>query len=257
VISEEGFDASGFAVHAEGIGVDYGSVRALDGVEFAIPAGSSVALLGPNGSGKSTLLEVIAGLIRPDRGSVQIGPGRVALVPQGLEIEPAFPVTVEDVVRMGRFGELGALRRFAGRDHELVEEAIAALDVAHIRGRRFGTLSGGERQRALLAQAVATDARLLLLDEPLTGVDAPTAEAIGGLLARLAAERRTILVATHDLQSARREYSHVLCLNGSVIAFGPPEQTCTEEVLSRTFEGRTVRVGDMLIDVAHHHHGAG
>ena len=145
---------------------------------------------------------------------------------------------------MGRYGEIGWVRRFGVRDHELVDEAMDALAVEHLADRRFGDLSGGERQRALLAQAVAQDADLLLLDEPLTGIDAPTREAIGALLGRWRTEKRTVVVATHDLEAARRDYDLVACLNRRLVAFGPPAEIWSEKILSETFAGHVVRVGD-------------
>ncbi|MDP9189763.1 MAG: ATP-binding cassette domain-containing protein, partial [Actinomycetota bacterium] len=174
-----------------------------------------------------------------------------------LDIEPSFPVTVTDVVRMGRYGDLGYLRRFGPRDHELVASALESLEIEALADRRFGDLSGGERQRALLAQAAAQQADVLLLDEPFTGLDAPTRSALMAELAGWRSEGRTIMVATHDLESASRDYDLVLCLNKTVIGFGPPEQACTEDILARTFAGHVVRVGSLLVDTAHHHHGAG
>jgi ABC-type Mn2+/Zn2+ transport system ATPase subunit len=242
---------------AERLTVAYNGTTALAGVTVAIPAGLSVAVLGPNGAGKSTLLRSAVGIAQPRTGSIRVATRRIAFVPQSLDVEPAFPVTAEDVVRMGRYGDLGWLRRFGDRDRGLVAEGMRELGVRHLAARRFGDLSGGERQRVLLAQAVAQDAELLLLDEPFTGVDRPTGEAVRELLARWRGEGRTIIVATHDLESASRDFDLVVCLNRRLVAFGPPAATCTEEVLAETFAGRVLRVGDLLVDIAHHHHGAG
>jgi ABC-type Mn2+/Zn2+ transport system ATPase subunit len=245
------------ALSARELTVRYGSQLALERVKAEIPAGSSVALLGPNGAGKSTLFAAAVGLVSPDSGSIALSSERVAFVPQRLEVEPMFPATVLDVVRMGRYGDLGPWRRFGERDRELVAGAIELLGLGHLATRRFTELSGGERQRALLAQAAAQDPDLLLLDEPFTGVDAPTREAVHGLLASWHQDGRTVIVATHDLASARREYELVLCLNRRVVALGDPAETLTEPVLAETFAGRVLRVGELLVDVAHHHHGAG
>jgi manganese/zinc/iron transport system ATP- binding protein len=247
----------GPALAAERLEVAFGTDLALADLTFEIPAGASVALLGPNGAGKSTLFSAAVGLVRPRAGTIRVGSRRIAFVPQALDVEPAFPATAVDVVRMGRYADLGPLRRFGNRDHELVEDAQRALDVAGLRDRRFGDLSGGERQRVLLAQAAAQDADLLLLDEPFTGVDRPTHAAARTLLGRWSAQGRTIVVATHDLESAARDYDLVLCLNRRLVAFGPAKTTCTEEVLAETFAGHVLRVGELLADVAHHHHGAG
>ena len=245
------------ALATDGLTVSFGDVRALDEVSFALPGGSRTALLGPNGAGKSTLFRAAVGLVGAAAGTVRLASRRVAFVPQHIDVEPAFPVTGADVVRMGRYGDLGWVRPFRPRDHELVADAQRALDVEHLADRRFGDLSGGERQRVLLAQAAAQDADLLLLDEPFTGVDRPTHAAARTLLQRWSEQGRTIVVATHDLESAARDYDRVLCLNRRLVAFGPAETTCTEEVLAETFAGHVLRVGELLVDVAHHHHGAG
>jgi ABC-type Mn2+/Zn2+ transport system ATPase subunit len=245
------------ALTAHGLTVRFGPNLALDRIDVEIPEARSVALLGPNGAGKSTLFEAAVGLLQPEAGSISVAAERVAFVPQRLEVEPMFPATVEDVVRMGRYGDLGPWARFGERDLQLVSEAIDLLEIQHLRGRRFTDLSGGERQRALLAQAAAQDPDVLLLDEPFTGVDAPTRDAVQELLGRWRKQGRTVIVATHDLESAARDFDLVLCLNRRVIGFGEPRATLTEEVLAETFAGRVLRVGDLLVDIAHHHHGAG
>jgi manganese/zinc/iron transport system ATP- binding protein len=250
-------EAAAPAVAAEGLTVSYGREPALLDVSFEVPTGETVALLGPNGAGKTTLFLAAIGRARAKAGSIRLASRRIAFVPQRLEIEPSFPVTVLDVVRMGRYGDLGWLGRWGERDGELVDGALAELGIEHLRDRRFGDLSGGERQRVLLAQAVAQDAELLLLDEPFTGVDRPTGEAVRELLGRWRAEGRTVVVATHDLESAARDYDLVLCLNRRLVAFGPAADVTTEPVLAETFAGHVVRIGELIVDVSHHHHGAG
>jgi ABC-type Mn2+/Zn2+ transport system ATPase subunit len=245
------------AVVARGLSVRYGRALALEEVSFEIPPSATVALLGPNGAGKTTLFRAAIGSVRPQAGSIELSSGRIAFVPQRLDFEPSFPVTVTDVVRMGRYGDLGWLRRFADHDRELVASALAELGIEHLAHRRFGDLSGGERQRALLAQASAQDADIFLLDEPFAGLDAPTHGALQRLLRGWRDRGRTVLVATHDLESASRDFDLVLCLNRRLVALGPPESTCTEEVISETFSGHVLRVGSLLVDTAHHHHGAG
>jgi ABC-type Mn2+/Zn2+ transport system ATPase subunit len=158
---------------------------------------------------------------------------------------------------MGRYGDLGWVGRFEDRDRELVSAALAELGIEHLTNRRFGDLSGGERQRTLLAQASAQDAEIFLLDEPFAGLDAPTHGALQRLLQGWRERGRTVLVATHDLESASRDFDLVLCLNKRMVAFGPPQSTFTEEVVSETFAGHILRVGSLLVDTAHHHHGAG
>jgi ABC-type Mn2+/Zn2+ transport system ATPase subunit len=242
---------------ARDLTVRVGRSNALKDVSFEIPAGATVALLGPNGAGKTTLFRAAVGLVRPVSGSLELGGDRVAFVPQRLDLEPSFPATVRDVVRMGRYGELGLWRRFGPRDLDLVDDALASLGVAALADRRFGDLSGGERQRALLAQAKAQEAEVMLLDEPFTGLDAPTRATLMRELASWREQGRTVVVATHDLQSASRDFDYVLALNRRLVEFGPAAEVCTEDVLARTFAGHVVRVGDLIVDTSHHHHGAG
>ena len=245
------------SITASGLTVRYGRDAALEDVSVEIPPSSTVALLGPNGAGKTTFFRAAIGLARPSSGSIEVSSRRIAFVPQRLDIEPSFPVTVADVVRMGRYGDLGWTGRFGDGDRELVSTALTELGIEHLSHRGFGDLSGGERQRTLLAQASAQDADLFLLDEPFAGLDAPTHGALQRLLEGWRERGRTVLVATHDLESAARDFDLVLCLNKRLIAFGPPRTTFTEEVVSETFAGHILRVGSLLVDTAHHHHGAG
>jgi manganese/zinc/iron transport system ATP- binding protein len=245
------------SITASGLTVRYGREAALEDISVEIPPSSTVALLGPNGAGKTTFFRAAIGIARPSSGSINVAGRRIAFVPQRLDIEPSFPVTVADVVRMGRYGDLGWTGRFGDGDRELVSTALTELGIEHLSHRRFGDLSGGERQRTLLAQASAQDADVFLLDEPFAGLDAPTHGALQRLLRGWRERGRTVLVATHDLESAARDFDLVLCLNKRLIAFGPPRTTFTEEVVSETFAGHILRVGSLLVDTAHHHHGAG
>jgi len=247
----------GLALCAHGLEVRYGDVVALEDVELEIPYGVSVAVLGPNGSGKSTLFGAAVGLLKPTRGSIGIGERGVSWLPQRLELEPTFPLTVRDVVTMGRWGPGRWLRRLGAGDRERIEEAMETLAIADLAERPLNALSGGQRQRALLAQAIAQDAGLILLDEPLTGVDRPTAEVISGTVARWREQGRTVMVATHDLESAMRDYDLVIALNGHVVAFGPPAEACTAEVLRETFSGHVAILdGGEIVDTSHQHPGA-
>ncbi len=233
-------------------------MSALDEISLAIPAGASVALLGPNGAGKSTLFMAAVGLVAA---AVGLDPNRG----RGGRIRPSAPLDRARVPGHGaRRRAHGALPRgrlagslYAPHDHELVDAALARLGVEALAERRFGDLSGGQRQRVLLAQATAQEADLLLLDEPFTGVDRPTHETVRELLASWREERRTVIVATHDLESAARDYDLVLALNRRLVALGPPAEVCTETVLADAFAGHVVRVGELIVDVTHHHHGAG
>ncbi len=237
--------------------VRYGDVVALEAIDIEVPRGSSIAVLGPNGSGKSTLFAAAIGLSAPAAGEIAVATDRVAYLPQQVAVDPMFPATVRDVVAMGRWGALGWRQRMSDHDRELVAQAMDALAVDHLARRRLGELSGGQRQRTLLAQVAAQDAELLLLDEPFTGVDRPTEETVRKLIDTWRDEGRTVMVATHDLARAARDYDLVLALNRRVIAFGPAAETCTEEVLAATFAGHIARVGGLLIETEHRHPGAG
>ena len=242
---------------ARDLSVRYGEVVALEAIDLDVPRGTSIAVLGPNGSGKSTLFAAAVGLAEPSAGDIAVATDRVAYLPQQVAVEPMFPATVRDVVAMGRWGALGWRRRMSDKDRELVASAMSGLAVGHLADRRLGELSGGQRQRALLAQVAAQDAELLLLDEPFTGVDRPTEGTVRTLIDTWRDEGRTVMVATHDLARAARDYDLVLALNRRLIAFGPAAETCTEDVLSATFAGHIARVGDLLIETEHRHPGAG
>jgi ABC-type Mn2+/Zn2+ transport system ATPase subunit len=244
-------------LRARDLTVRYGDVVALEAIDLDVPRAKSIAVLGPNGSGKSTLFTTAVGLNEPSAGEIAVATDRVAYLPQQLTVEPMFPATVRDVVAMGRWGALGWRQRMSPSDRELVTEAMNSLAVDHLAHRRLGELSGGQRQRTLLAQVATQDAELLLLDEPFTGVDRPTEETVRKLIDAWRDEGRTVMVATHDLARAARDYDLVLALNRRLIAFGPAAETCTEEVLSATFAGHIARVGDLVIETEHRHPGAG
>jgi ABC-type Mn2+/Zn2+ transport system ATPase subunit len=242
---------------ARDLTVRYGDVVALEAIDVDVPRGKSIAVLGPNGSGKSTLFSAAVGLAQPAAGEVTAATERIAYLPQQIAVDPMFPATVRDVVAMGRWGALGWRQRLSDADRALIEDSMQALAVDHLAKRRLGELSGGQRQRALLAQVAAQDAELLLLDEPFTGVDRPTEDTVRQLIGSWRDEGRTVMVATHDLARAARDYDLVLALNRRLIAFGPAAETCTEDVLAATFAGHVARVGGLLIETEHRHPGAG
>ncbi|WP_425837269.1 zinc ABC transporter ATP-binding protein AztA [Streptomyces fractus] len=202
-----------------------------------IPELATVALVGPNGSGKSTLLGVLAGVIRPTSGEVRHhGERRPAFVPQRGAVGDALPLTVRQAVEMGRWGGLGAWRRPSRRDRAAVGAALDRLGIGGLAGRQLGELSGGQRQRTLIAQGLAQESDLLLLDEPTTGLDPEARGRIGSLLTELAAEGVTVVKATHDLEAARAADVCLLLRDGHLAGQGPPDQVLTESALARIWQ---------------------
>ncbi len=232
---------------AEGVTVIYrNGLKALDNVSFAIPRGSVTALVGVNGSGKSTLFKAIMGFVPLNAGSVRILGKRsaqalrrneVAYVPQSEEVDWTFPVLVEDVVMMGRFGRMNWLRRPTATDRERVDAALERVRMTPYRRRQIGELSGGQRKRVFLARALAQDATVILLDEPFTGVDVTTEEEIVALLAALRREGRIMLISTHNLGSVPDFCDRTILINRSVLAAGPTEEVFTRANLERAFGG--------------------
>jgi len=232
---------------AEGVTVIYrNGLKALDNVSFAIPRGSVTALVGVNGSGKSTLFKAIMGFVPLNAGSVRILGKRsaqalrrneVAYVPQSEEVDWTFPVLVEDVVMMGRFGRMNWLRRPTATDRERVDAALERVRMTPYRRRQIAELSGGQRKRVVLARALAQDATVILLDEPFTGVDVTTEEEIVALLAALRREGRIMLISTHNLGSVPDFCDRTILINRSVLAAGPTEEVFTRANLERAFGG--------------------
>ncbi len=221
-----------------------GPRHALEGITFRVERGERVAVVGPNGAGKSTLFKVIVGTLRPDRGRVSIyghGPDGhicIAYVPQRSQVDWNFPVTVEDVVMMGRVGQIGLLRRPGKSDWATVRAALERVGAAGLAHHRIGELSGGQQQRVFLARALAQQAELLLLDEPLNGLDIPTQEAIIGILDNLRDDGVTVLLATHDLDMAAERFDRIMLLNRRIIAFESPPAALRAENLLAAYGGR-------------------
>ncbi|MEV5451934.1 zinc ABC transporter ATP-binding protein AztA [Streptomyces sp. NPDC052535] len=202
-----------------------------------IPALAMTTLVGPNGSGKSTLLGVLAGVITPTSGRLRYAQGRPpAFVPQRGAVGDALPLTARQTVEMGRWGERGLWRRPSRHDREVVDSAMARLGVADLAARQLGELSGGQRQRVLIAQGLAQQSDLLLLDEPTTGLDPGSRERITVLLTDLVADGTTVVQATHDLEAARAADACLLLGDGRLVGQGPPEQVLTPTTLSRIWQ---------------------
>lgn len=245
------------SVQLQAVTVHYDGMTALDQVSFALAQGDQVAVVGPNGAGKSTLFGVIAGTLKPAHGTVQIygsgpqGHTCVSYVPQRNRIDWRFPVTVTDVVMMGRVGKIGLLRWPRQPDRKIVMQALARVGMDALANRQIGELSGGQQQRVFLARALAQEAELLLLDEPLTGLDLPSQETILELLAQLRQQRVTVLVATHDLNQAAEHFANVMLLNRRLIALGAPRAVLTPPLLSQAYGNQLHIVhsaeGDLLV----------
>lgn len=228
----------------EGVSVRYGDVVALDGADLKVPAGVVCGLIGMNGSGKSTLLKAVVGTVRPDSGAVRIGgespaqarkSGRVAYVPQSETVDWAFPLSVRDVVMTGRYGKLGPTRRPRRVDHAVVNDALERVGLTEFAGRQIGQLSGGQRKRAFVARGIAQEASVLLLDEPFAGVDKVSEATITALLRELAADGRTVVVATHDLHALPELADEAVLLMRRVLVHGHPGDVLTPANLAAAF----------------------
>lgn len=240
-------DPDNLSVDVSGLTVAYpnGNV-ALRDASFSLHGGSVCALVGVNGSGKSTLFKAIMGLLPPAAGSVQIA-GRpvrealkrnlIAYVPQSEEVDWTFPVSVWDVVLMGRYGYMNFLRIPRAEDRRVAEESLARVGMLEYRDRQIGELSGGQRKRVFLARALAQRGRVILLDEPFTGIDVTTESAIIRLLRELREEGLVMLVSTHNLGSVPEFCDHVVLINRTVLAAGPTLEVFTEQNLLRAFGG--------------------
>lgn len=242
------------AIATSGLRVEFGRNVALERVSVQVPCAASLAIIGPNGSGKSTFLGVLAGTIEPASGTAVVGGSSPALVLQSTDVDKSLPITVQDTVSLGRYATLGLLRRFGRADRTIVREAMERLDISDLASRQLHELSGGQRQRAFVAQGIAQEADVLMLDEPITGLDMSSRQIILDLIDEEAAAGRTVVVTTHNLDEARR-CDFVLLLDTEAIAFGTPDEVLTETHLRQAFGGRFIRVGDeFILDDPHHSH---
>ncbi len=239
--------ADGAGIDARGVFVTYrNGTTALRDASFAIPTGTITALVGVNGAGKSTLFKAIMGFVPVAKGEIAVlgrpvkaalKAGLVAYVPQAEEVDWTFPVLVEDVVMMGRYGHMGFLRRPRDADRAAVTDALARVGMSDYRTRQIGELSGGQRKRVFLARALAQDGQVVLLDEPFTGVDVKTEEAIIALLREMRDEGRVMLVSTHNLGSVPEFCDRTILVKGTVLAHGPTGEVFTKARLQEAFGG--------------------
>ena len=258
--------AGGQAVTISSVTTGYGDRAAISNVDLTLQVGSLTAIFGPNGGGKSTLIKCIAGLMQPWSGSINVFGApvgeyskRVAYVPQAEQVDWSFPISVDEVVMMGRTPSLGPLRRPSSVDRDVVADALQRVDMLDLARRQIGELSGGQRRRVFLARALAADPLLYLLDEPVTGVDPTTQEKIMNLLEAEAARGRTVVATTHDLACAAQRFHDVVALAARVIVHGKAELVLDRGVLEETYGGHLVPLpggGVVLLDDPHHAHGS-
>jgi manganese/iron transport system ATP-binding protein len=238
----------------ENVTIAYNSHPILEDVSFEIQHGARVAVVGPNGAGKSTLFKALVGLLPVRQGQIRIHglslgthEDCVAYIPQREEVDWRFPVTVEDVVMMGRFGKFGWFRRPNAEDHRIVDLCMQQLGIMNLAQRSIGELSGGQQQRAFLARALAQEPHILLMDEPFTGVDVTTQEVTLALLDQLREQKVTVLVSTHDLNMAAQRFDAVILLNRRLIAYGSPAQVFTSENVASAFQTQVMFLDKAIV----------
>lgn len=232
------------ALDVQGVHVSYGDVRALTGIDFSIEPGKICAIVGMNGSGKSTFFKSIMGLVTISQGTIMVSgqepkvarkAGKIGYVPQNEEIDPRFPLSIYEVVMMGRYGLMGPRRKPSQTDKDAVAKALDVVGLTGLENRPIGALSGGQRKRAFVARAVAQGAEVMLLDEPFAGVDFTSAAVITELLQRLARSGTTLLVSTHDLSTIPDFADEVALLNRKIVGRGEPTATLSQHNLALAF----------------------
>ncbi len=249
------------AVVVRDLTVTYGGHTALRDLTLSLTGGTVTAIIGPNGSGKSTFLGVLSGLFHPAAGTVEVLGGspsrnrrRVAHVLQTTVANASVPLTVRETVRMGAYGRRGWFGPLQGEDRDAIESAIDRLRIRDLADRQLSELSGGQRQRAYVAQGLAQRAEVLLLDEPITGLDVVTQETIGEVVREEAEAGTAVVLTTHDVGTAGTA-DHVVLLATELIASGPPAEVLRPEALARAYGSHAHVLGDgtVVIDESHHH----
>jgi manganese/iron transport system ATP-binding protein len=228
----------------QGLSVGYESGRALENISFELITGERMAVVGPNGAGKSTLFKVVAGLLKAEKGEVSVfgeDPGGhmcISYLPQHNHVDWNFPITVSEVVMMGRARRIGMLRWQGGKDREIVAKAIETVGLTRFAGRQISQLSGGQQQRMFIARALAQEADLMLMDEPVTGLDTPSQEELFTVLDLLRAQQVTVMIALHDLKLASTSFDRVMLLNRRLVGIGVPSDVFTRDNLARAYGDR-------------------
>lgn len=253
----EFFNTGTARLEFENVMVAYNGHPILDDLTFEVPHGAQVAVVGPNGAGKSTLFKALVGLLPLRKGQIRIhglplGQHKdcVAYIPQREEVDWRFPVTVEEVVMMGRFNNFGWLGKPGEQDHAAVQQSMDQLGITKLAKRSIGELSGGQQQRVFLARALAQEPHILLMDEPFTGVDVATQEATLALLDDLRTRSVTVMVSTHDLSMAAERFERILLLKRRLIGYGAREQVFTRENIGAAF-GKQALILDNIVVVDH------
>ena len=240
-------------LEAHDLTVAYHKKPVLYGVDLAVPEGSLVGIIGPNGAGKSTFIKAVMGLLPLTAGWVKVfgeeykkNCHRVGYVPQRESVDWDFPVSVMDVVLMGRYGHLRLAQRPGKKDKDIARECLEKVKMLPYANRQIGNLSGGQQQRVFLARALAQESDLYLMDEPFVGVDAATESAIIEILRELKSRGKTLLVVHHDLASAKEYFDRLILLNMRLVAFGPTEEVFTPQILQTTYGGRLNILSDVV-----------
>lgn len=246
------------SVEVHNLTVAYQKRPVLWDIDFTLPAGQLIGILGPNGSGKTTLLKSIMGLINPSSGYVKLFDqpmegvrSRISYVPQRESVDWDFPISVREVVEMGRYRKGNLLRRLSREDRQLAAEALEKVGLSEYASRQISQLSGGQQQRVFVARALAQQADLYLMDEPFAGVDAASEEAILTLLKEMKEQGKTVLIVHHDLQTARQFFDWIVLLNTRLVTHGTVKEVFTEENLRAAYGGKLTilsRVADMIGD---------
>jgi manganese/iron transport system ATP-binding protein len=231
-------------LEVDNLTVKYNGKYALEDVSFSVQQGERVAIVGPNGAGKSTLFKALVGLLHPTKGTLNAHRAEFGYVTQRSVVDWNFPVTVHDTVMMGRIGKMGWLRWQRPKDREIVQRCLDQVGMLDYANRQIGELSGGQQQRVFIARALAQEAAILLMDEPFSGVDAPSQEAILEIMDQLHDQGVTVLVSTHDLNLAAERFDRLALLNRQMIAYGPPQEVITSQTLAAAYGGQALWQGE-------------